>query len=360
MYSVTMEINQRCNMKCSYCYLGEKNGTVMPWVVAKNSVDFVFANAKIHSDKKIIFDFIGGEPLLDFGLIKQIVKYVNEKNKLYLYNIEYGVTTNGTLLTKEIAEWLASENFNLKISIDGKAEVTNMGRGNGTDVYSKIMQNWENIILYKKIACKNVQVTNVITKENYKFYYDSFLHLIEQLKIKTIFTVLDISVNWSAFELECIGRQIEKAYQYFIEKIRMEPFYWHFITQVKDAIKVKKRFYSCGAGIVSSYVKVNGDIYACANAVQCKATLGNVHSGYDKQAISYLKNITEIDNKKCISCSIYELCSAKGCIYKSILENGNVNHPSYALCWMQKFKFSFYNNHKKEIDNLYMLQKEKH
>lgn len=183
--------------------------------------------------------------------------------------------------------------------------------------------------------------------------------MIEQLKIKTIFTVLDISVNWSAFELECIGRQIEKAYQYFIENSN-GTILLAFYNGSERRNKSKKRFYSCGAGIVSSYVKVNGDIYACANAVQCKATLGNVHSGYDKQAISYLKNITEIDNKKCISCSIYELCSAKGCIYKSILENGNVNHPSYALCWMQKFKFSFYNNHKKEIDNLYMLQKEKH
>ena len=69
MYSLTLEINQKCNLSCIYCYLGEKDKSEMPLETATKSIDLAFNNTKIHRDKKIWIDFIGGEPLLDFGYI---------------------------------------------------------------------------------------------------------------------------------------------------------------------------------------------------------------------------------------------------------------------------------------------------
>ena len=128
MYGITLEINQRCNLQCEYCYLKEKNNSAMLMETAIRSIDHAFDNVRIHKDKKLVFDFVGGEALLDFELLKKIVEYIESVNKVYSYTVIYGLTTNGTLFTNDIVDWLARYNFNLKLSIDGDRQVTNMGR----------------------------------------------------------------------------------------------------------------------------------------------------------------------------------------------------------------------------------------
>lgn len=354
MYGMTLEINQKCNLVCEYCYLREKNNESMLLETAYKSIDHAFDKIRLHKEKKLVFDFVGGEALLDFDLLKEIVKYIESKNKLYLYEINYGLTTNGTIFSDKIVDWLIRHNFNLKLSIDGNREVTNLGRKmrNHQDVYGAIIDNWKYIKKYESELKKPIQVTNVVTKENYKHYAESFIHLIEDLHIKTIFTVFDISAIWTENEVQYIEKEIEKAFNYFVNNINTNPIYWNFISEVKRSVLPNKKFYSCGSGLIYLYVKVNGDLYACANAIQSGSKLGNIYTGYNNNAINFLKNLEYIENDNCLHCNLYECCNAKGCIYKSLAENGTIDIPSKFLCWQQKFNYKFYYDHKKNIDGL--------
>lgn len=356
MYGMTLEINQRCNLQCNYCYLKNKNGERMSLDTAKKCVDLAFENSRTQKQEKIIFDFVGGEALLDFNLLNAIVDYIEQINKKQVFDVQYGLTTNGTIFNDKIIDWLVDKKFNLKLSIDGDRKVTNLGRGTNafSDVYEKILSNWKYVIKYQEKSGKYAQVTNVITKDNYMFYYESFKHLIDEFNAKAIYTVFDICSEWREDQLIYIENQIERAYLLFKERLKDNPFYWHFITEVKNSVKVKRRFYSCGSGIIYLYVKSNGDFYACANAIQSKSTLGNINTGYDQKAIAFLKNLSGIDNADCISCAQYDCCIAKGCIYKSLAENGSIHKPSKVLCWQQKFYVKFYQEHKEFIECLYM------
>ena len=354
MYGITLEINQRCNLQCEYCYLKEKNNSAMLMETAIRSIDHAFDNVRIHKDKKLVFDFVGGEALLDFELLKKIVEYIESVNKVYSYTVIYGLTTNGTLFTNDIVDWLARYNFNLKLSIDGDRQVTNMGRKmkNAEDVYANIINNWKYVDRYELLAKKPIQVTNVVTRENCRFYTKSFIHLIKELHIKNILTMYDINCKWNSAELKYVEEEIEASYIFFFIHIRAYPIYWNFITEVKKAVIPKRRFYSCGGGLIFLYIRTNGDLYACANAIQAGSKLGNIYSGYDKESIKNLKEINSINNAECLECKIYPYCSAKGCIYKSISENGTIDKPSKLLCWQQKFYYRFYHEHKEELDKL--------
>lgn len=87
MYSLTLEINQRCNLDCKYCYLGEKNGSKMSIDIANLAVDMAFEKTTVHKDKTLSVSFVGGEALLDFDLMKEIVQYIEDINTSYNYKI---------------------------------------------------------------------------------------------------------------------------------------------------------------------------------------------------------------------------------------------------------------------------------
>ena len=81
MYTMTLEINQRCNLRCKYCYLGEKDGSKMTCEVAYKAIDNAFKCTAIHKDRTLWIDFVGGEPLLDFDMIRSLVEYINRKKQ---------------------------------------------------------------------------------------------------------------------------------------------------------------------------------------------------------------------------------------------------------------------------------------
>lgn len=90
---MTLEINQRCNLRCQYCYLGEKNGTKMSYETACKAIDRAFLYTKIHKDQTLWIDFIGGEPLLDFDMICKLVEYIYQKNAEVKYKLLFSLTT---------------------------------------------------------------------------------------------------------------------------------------------------------------------------------------------------------------------------------------------------------------------------
>lgn len=99
MYTVILEINQICNLRCAYCYLGEKKNQLMSEQVARHGLEIAFLNAERHKDRRIWVDFVGGEALLSFQFLQKLVDFIDEEAKKRKLFVIYSMTTNGLLWT---------------------------------------------------------------------------------------------------------------------------------------------------------------------------------------------------------------------------------------------------------------------
>ena len=150
MRQLTLQVTQQCNLRCKYCaYSGiyknnrTHNSRRMNWDTAKKAIDFFFKRNKSLSD--IVVGFYGGEPLLEFELMKKCVEYAKSKNEGK--RIKFNITTNGTLLSDEVVDFLVKENFSVSISLYGNAETHDINRkfSNGEGSFSLILKNIERI-----------------------------------------------------------------------------------------------------------------------------------------------------------------------------------------------------------------------
>lgn len=357
MYTMTLEINQKCNLNCKYCYLGEKNGAMMSEGIALKSIDYAFDKAIQHKDKKLWFDFVGGEALLDFSMIQTLVKYIEEKNSSFDYNLIYSVTTNATVFTEAIISFFEKYKFSLKVSIDGRKEVNDENRVAyaGYSVHDEILKNLWMVKSYEQRTGKLVQVSNVITNNNYMHFYDTLRYLTEELGFKVIDTAIDSETVWSRSEIETINEQIEKSLQYFFECFDAgKAFMWNYIIKLNNVNCEHKWFYKCGAGIVSTYIRTDGRIFACPGNLNDNVALGHVDTDIDPEKYRFLKNIKGIENKECQLCELNGKCSAQSCIMQSMAKNGRHDVPDSTMCRMEKFLFDLYKRNKERIDALHL------
>lgn len=350
MYNITLEINQRCNLRCKYCYLGDKNEKKMTYDTGCKALDIAFSEIKKHKDHKLSISFIGGEPLLDFQLIKDLVEYCDKKNESLKYEIGYSITTNATITSEEIADFLCDKNFMIKISIDGEKTVNDINRVNisGGSVYDKIL---ENLPFFKDVQNRSnylVQVTNVITGNNYSHYFDSLKYLTHNLGLKAIDTAVDVSYDWTEEQIKVIEEEVQKSFVYFAESIfKGEGFEWSLFQVLADMEKKPVKFFSCGAGVINSYVRTDGSILPCSGYLDKSVEIGNVNDGLNKEKVDFYKKIESIENEKCKKCELYDICPEKTCVLQNLAICNDMNTPIPVMCARRKFLYKLY---KENID----------
>lgn len=345
MYSLTLEINQICNLCCSYCYLGDKSGSLMKFETATAAIDRAFERTRIHRDKKLWIDFIGGEPLLSFNLIKELVQYTENKNLQYHYTLIFSTTTNATKLDCTIIDFLIQKRFNLKISIDGPKIINDRNRImlNGESCFETVIRKIPLLKRYELLSKKYVQVTNVITKDNYKSYSDILEYLTDKLNFKVIDSSIDLSDSWECCDLKQLENIMQNAFEFFFSKLQEgKGFYWGYADKLIKIRKKKLRFYTCGGGIITSYVRTDGSIYACPGNLDPEVSIGNVTDGDNCELIGKLKSMKGISNDVCKKCELYESCTANSCVMQNLRRTGNVDIPDPVLCYMQKMFYRLY------------------
>lgn len=345
MYSLTLELNQICNLNCSYCYLGDKSGKIMDRDTAEQAINLAFHNTRIHKDKRLWIDFIGGEPLLSYDMIKSLVVYIETKNTQYQYKLLYSMTTNAVLLSEEIMDYIIAKGFNLKISLDGNKEVNDKNRvaWNGVSVHDEVMRHLELLQIYENKTGKYVQVTNVITKNNFWNYYDTLVYLIDGIGFKIIDSAMDLTCTWTDDELEVFEVILQKALRYFLDKASIgKGFHWDFARMMMKFQNKKQRFYNCGGGIISMYIRTDGGIYACPGNLHPEVAIGSIKKGYNKEKLNQLKSMNCINNLQCQACEIYESCTANSCVMQNLLFTGDINTPAPILCKMQRMMYRVY------------------
>lgn len=352
MYTITLEVNQKCNLCCRYCYLKSKNNSEMPYETATQCIDFAIHNTTHHKDRRLWVDLVGGEPLLSFTLLKRIVKYTcNSTNKSGLLPT-FSLTTNGTIMTEDILDWLITNHIHIKLSIDGRKNVHNLNRVYPTGIgsHSDLIRNLPSFKTYEHETHIPIQATHVITKNNLYSSFDTCKYLVEELGMSIIDTALDLSCDWSESDLETISQETEKTLLLYIQhKNSQNPFLWGTVVDMQNYRNKLNSCYKCGAGLISSYIRTNGDIYACSANLINKYRLGTLDNGFEPQKLEMLKHIKEIKNGKCHDCHIYNYCTAKCCIMNSLRFNESIDLPSSLLCRVEQIKYKLYEKYKESL-----------
>jgi len=323
MYTITLEVNLICNLQCAYCYLGEKTNKTMTKYIAYKGLELAFINAEKHKDKTLWVDFVGGEALISFRFLRELVIYIDEQaNKRNIF-VMYSITSNGTLMNDEILNWLIENKIRFKLSIDGNKEVHDKNRKllNGSGSYDSIIQNLKYFRNYEKMLKNIIQVSHVITHNNYYHVFESVKHLVEDLHFRMIDSSIDFTNRWSKSQLDYLAQEWDKLFNYYIErKEKRIPFLWGPMIDMLKYGKMEQKHYFCGVGLVQIYVNVSGEIYGCAANLK-NGFLGNVEKGLLVEKIEKYRELARKDNL-CIECSLCKVCQSKNCIMNSLVYSG--------------------------------------
>ena len=345
IYSVSLNVAQICNMKCIYCYGdgGEYgNKTVMDFDTAKRSVDFIIENSGVKN--KIFICFFGGEPLLNFALIKEIVKYskmAGEKNGKRIY---FSITTNGTLLNDNINSFLYSNNMSVTISFDGDKQSQDANRPLKIPKSSYDYVSPRIIRFLSTKENKAIARVTITEKSSGISAIRSSLKNIGFKRIEFVPASVDPSGNLGITEahFQDLIENIKYEAHALIEKIksREDIYSSNFTEIIARLIRRQRKDFYCGAGRTYAAVSADGLIFPCHRFVGNPQMLIGKISDKNFQKNNQLR-ISKIDgNKNCKKCWAKYLCGG-GCYYDNYETCGDVIKPNKMQCRILRKKIEY-------------------
>ncbi|MCX7695150.1 MAG: thioether cross-link-forming SCIFF peptide maturase [Caloramator sp.] len=343
--AMCLNIAHDCNLKCKYCfasegdYKGERK--LMSPEVGKRAVDFVIENAGPR--KNVEIDLFGGEPLMNFKTVKEIVEYARKREKETGKNIRFTITTNATLLNDEIMEFIDENMGNVVLSIDGRKEVNDKIRirYDGTGTFDDILPKIKTMVEKRKDG-KQYYVRGTFTRENLDFYNDVMMLADEGFKEISIEPVVledKHPLSLREEDLDTIFEQYDKLAEEIVNRQKQGKGFkfYHFNIDVNGGPCVYKRISGCGAGYEYVAVTPDGDIYPCHQFVGNEEfKLGNVFDGLSNyELIKTFKNGHIYNKPKCMECWARFYCSG-GCQANNYSFNKDIHIPYELGCQMMK------------------------
>lgn len=314
MYTLTLEITKRCNLKCRYCYV-QKNEDMMQLDVGYKSIDISLRQAKKTNDKTLLIYFIGGEPLLKYDSIKKYCEYAKEKAEKCGVKVKFSITSNGILFNEDILDYFIANKFALKISLDGMEEVHNRNRcyENGTGSYEAVYKNINKLKKYEYETGVSVSIAQVVCPNTCNQLFDS-VRFIKNMGFSVLETSINVYEDWSEKSIEQLKNQIKEAFYWYKDiKGSGSKFYWNFIEARIRAYANSSCFYRCRAGINSLFVNEYGEFFPCTE-VDENVKIGDFQQGIDIKKARKLLEIKDSENQDCLECREYKQCTACKCI----------------------------------------------
>ncbi|MCI8919571.1 MAG: thioether cross-link-forming SCIFF peptide maturase [Eubacterium sp.] len=342
--ALCLHIAHDCNLACRYCFAGEGeyhgHRELMSYEVGRAALDFLIANSG--SRRNLEVDFFGGEPTMNFQVVKDLVAYGRSMEKIHNKNFRFTLTTNGVLLNDEIIEFANKEMANVVLSIDGRKEVNDYMRPfpNGTGSYDLIIPK------FQKFAESRHQdkyyVRGTFTHHNLDFSKD-VLHLADlgfkQISVEPV--VAPQSEDYAIREQD-LPKLYEQYDQLAEEMIRREKegngfCFFHFMIDLEGGPCVAKRLSGCGSGTEYLAVTPWGDLYPCHQFVgQDGFLMGNVFDGIKNTEIrDTFKGCNVYAKESCRECFARFYCSG-GCAANSYNFHGNILDVYDIGCALQK------------------------
>lgn len=342
--ALCLHIAHDCNLKCRYCFAeeGEYHGrrALMSYEVGKKALDFLVANSGSRVNLEV--DFFGGEPLMNWQVVKDLVAYGRSLEEPNHKRFRFTLTTNGVLLNDDIIDFANREMANIVLSVDGRKEIHDKMRplAGGQGSYDLVIPK------FKKVAESRNQ-TNYYVRGTFTHFNKDFAadvcHLadlgFEQISVEPVVApegedyalvpedIPELLAEYDKLAVEMIRRHKEgKGFNFF-----------HFMIDLKGGPCVYKRLSGCGSGTEYLAVTPWGDFYPCHQFVgQESFLMGNVDDGITNTDIrEQFKACNVYSKEKCRNCFAKFYCSG-GCAANSYNFHGNINDAYDLGCELQR------------------------
>ncbi|GCA65962.1 thioether cross-link-forming SCIFF peptide maturase [Mediterraneibacter butyricigenes] len=342
--ALCLHIAHDCNLACKYCFAeeGEYHGrrALMSYEVGKKALDFLIANSGSRHNLEV--DFFGGEPLMNWQVVKDLVAYGREQEKIHDKHFRFTVTTNGVLLNDEIQEFVNKEMDNVVLSLDGRKEINDQMRPfrNGKGSYDLIVPKFQK--LAESRHQEKYYIRGTFTRNNLDFSED-ILHFaslgFKQISIEPVVGEETDPYAIQKEDLPKIFEEYDKLARIIVERQREGKGFnfFHFMIDLEGGPCVSKRLSGCGSGTEYLAVTPWGDLYPCHQFVGDEDFLmGNVDEGILHPEIAdEFRGLSVYSKEDCRHCFARFYCSG-GCMANSYKFHGSLNDTYDVGCEMER------------------------
>jgi uncharacterized protein len=331
--ALCLHIAHTCNLNCEYCFAsqGKYHGerALMSLEVGKRAIDFLIENSGKRHNLEV--DFFGGEPLMNFDVVKGIVEYARSIEKKYDKNFRFTLTTNGVLVDDEVIDFANKECHNVVLSLDGRKEIHDNLRKtiNGQGSYDTIVSKFQHFV--ERRGNKGYYVRGTFTHNNVDFTNDIF-HMADlgftELSMEPVvcapndpyaLTEEDLPVLYEQYEI--LAKEMLKR-----EKEGIPITFYHYMIDLKSGPCIYKRISGCGSGCEYFAVTPWGDLYPCHQFVgDDKYLMGDIWKGIvNTEKQNEFKLCNAYARPECKDCWAKLYCSG-GCAANAYHATGSIN-----------------------------------
>jgi uncharacterized protein len=341
--AMCLNIAHDCQLRCKYCFASTgdfgKGRKLMSFETGKHAIDFLLENSGDRPNLEL--DFFGGEPLMNFNVVKQVVEYARSREKEYNKKFRFTITTNGLLLDDEKIEFINHEMSNVVLSIDGRKEVNDYFRvlPNGQGCYDMILPKYQKLVAGR--GDKEYYVRGTFTNKNLDFSNDVFALYeagFDQISVEPVVGDDDIYALTEK-DLPAVFAEYEKLAQKLLdnEKNGKKFNFFHFMLDLDQGPCAIKRLRGCGCG--NDYVAItpDGDIFPCHQFVGIdEYKMGNIDEGtFDQKMKADFAKAHVYSKPDCRECWAKFYCSG-GCNANNYQYMGDIRAAHKISCQLEK------------------------
>ena len=330
--ALCLHIAHTCNLNCSYCFAsqGKYHGerALMSFEVGKRALDFLVENS--HGRTNLEVDFFGGEPLMNFDVVKQLVAYARSIEKEKDKNFRFTLTTNGVLIDDDVIDFANKEMSNVVLSLDGRKDVHDRFRVDyaGKGSWEKIVPKFQKLVEAR--GGKNYYMRGTFTHHNPDFLKDiqTMLDLgFDELSMEPVICASGDPSELTMEDLPIVLAQYEELAKLMMERDKQgKPFtFYHYMIDLAGGPCIYKRISGCGSGTEYMAVTPWGDLYPCHQFVgDEKFKLGDIWKGVDNTQIQdEFMQCNVYARSECRDCWARLYCSG-GCAANAYHATGSV------------------------------------
>ncbi len=352
--ALCLHVAHTCNLNCSYCFAsqGKYQGdrSVMSFEVGKRALDFLMENSKGRRNLEV--DFFGGEPLMNFEVVKQLVAYARSREKEMGKNFRFTLTTNGVLIDEDVIDFANREMSNVVLSLDGRKEVHDRYRVDyaGKGSWEKIVPKFQKLVEAR--GGRNYYMRGTFTHANPDFLKDieQMLELgFTELSMEPVVCAPDAPSALTEEDKAIVLRQYEKLAELMLQRRRQgKPFtFYHYMIDLKSGPCIYKRVSGCGSGTEYMAVTPWGDLYPCHQFVgEERFKLGDIWNGVTNTGVQ----------KEFAACNVYSRPECADCWAKLYCSGGcaaNAYHATGAITGIYEYGCELF---RKRIECAIMLE----
>lgn len=338
--ALCLHVAHTCNLNCAYCFAsqGKYHGerALMSFEVGKQALDFLMDNSGERTNLEV--DFFGGEPLMNFDVVKQLVAYARSVEKQRGKNFRFTLTTNGVLIDDDVIDFANRECANVVLSLDGRKEINDRTRvdyaGNGS--YDRIVPKFKRLVEAR--GGKNYYMRGTFTHANPDFTNDVF-HMADlgfsELSMEPVVCAPNDPAALTPDDLEVVKEQYEILAKDMIRRRRDgKPItFYHYMLDLTGGPCIYKRISGCGSGTEYMAVTPWGDLYPCHQFVgDEKFKLGDVWNGVTNDPLrEEFRSCNVYARPECADCWAKLYCSG-GCAANAYHATGSIRGVYKAGC----------------------------